>query len=298
MKKTAVVMAALMMGATVASAQGTYTMGRNMMPAAAMAQGGEEPGQSGRPKDDLFAGTEVFEKNATEVSDINMGPDMLGMVSGHQAPKAHSMLLNTVRTYEYDQPGLYNMAEVEKFRQKLNSGDWHCSVHTKNLKTGESTDVCQKDRTDGYRESAIITVEKKELTFIHRIERVGEGGHSDASFIVMPGGSEKSMTMAMVGNAKMQGKMAEMQAHLATMNGSMMVLPESGTSLFIAPSGTHTMTLKSLHRFPAGPSGKTTMNSEDSKAPVAAVGAAPTAAPSPVAPPLPAAAPAPITPQQ
>jgi hypothetical protein len=44
------------------------------------------------------------------------------------------------------------------------------------MKTGESTDICNKQRTDGLSESAIITVEPKSLTFIHTIRRRNEDG--------------------------------------------------------------------------------------------------------------------------
>ena len=80
-------------------------------------------------KDDLFAGTEKFAKNATEATEVNMTPDTLDLVGGNEAHKAHRMILNVVRSYSYDKPGMYNMAEVDEFRHKLDSGDWHCSVH-------------------------------------------------------------------------------------------------------------------------------------------------------------------------
>jgi len=139
-------------------------------------------GQTSEPrvKDDLFEGTEVFAKNATDVTEINMDPSSLDMVNNRRS--AHSMVLNVVRTYTYDKPGLYDMAEVEKFRAKLNTGDWSCSVHTRNFKTGSSSDVCNKRRSDGMRENAIITVEPRSLTFIHNIRRQnGEGGSSEMS---------------------------------------------------------------------------------------------------------------------
>ena len=53
-------------------------------------------------KDDLFAGTEIFAKNATDVTEITMDPDSLAMVGGKDKDKAQSMVLNVVRTYEYD----------------------------------------------------------------------------------------------------------------------------------------------------------------------------------------------------
>jgi hypothetical protein len=136
-------------------------------------------------KDDLFNGTEIFAKGASDVTEITMDPDTLGMVAGRDKAKAHTMVLNVVRTYEYDKPGMYRIEDVDAFRNKLNTGDWHCSVHTRSLKTGESTDVCNKRRTDDLLESAIITVEPKELTFIHTI-RKKYAGESESVFYDMP----------------------------------------------------------------------------------------------------------------
>jgi hypothetical protein len=140
------------------------------------------------PKDDLFAGTEVFAKNATNVTEVTMDPDTLNLVGGSDEHKARAMVLNVVRTYEYDKPGMYNMADVEAIRNKLNTGDWHCSVHVRDLKNGTGTDVCNKRRTDGMKETAIIEVEPKELTFIHTIRRGGGPGSSELGFFpMMPG---------------------------------------------------------------------------------------------------------------
>jgi hypothetical protein len=126
-------------------------------------------------KDDLFNGTEIFAKGASDVTEVTMDPDTLGMVTGKDGKKAHNMILNVVRTYEYDKPGMYRIEDVDAFRNKLNTGDWHCSIHTRSLKTGESTDVCSRRRTDDLSETAIITVEPKELTFIHTIRKKGDG---------------------------------------------------------------------------------------------------------------------------
>ncbi len=153
--KMAAVMLMVVMGGSLAAAQGT----------------------SPTVKDDLFNGTEKFAKGASDVTEVTMDPDMLSQVNGENGRRAHNMVLNVVRTYEYDKPGMYNIADVEQIRQRLNTGDWHCSVHTQDLKHGESTDICSKHRTDGLMEQAIITVEPKELTFIHTIKR--EGGNSE-----------------------------------------------------------------------------------------------------------------------
>ena len=164
-------------------------------------------------KDDLFAGTEAFAKNATNATEITMGPDGLGMAAGYGKHGAHNMVLNVVRSYTFDKPGMYNMAEVDAYRAKVNTGDWHCSVHTRDLKTGESTDVCNKHRTDGMIESAIITVEPKELTFIHTIRKGGDDKSENGSDVSYFGGGLP--IYAMVNEGKLAAMQAQLQANAA-----------------------------------------------------------------------------------
>jgi hypothetical protein len=71
-------------------------------------------------------------------------------------------------------------------------------VHTRDLKTGESTDVCSKHRTDGLKEAAIISVEPKELTFIHTIRRAGGPGESELGLLPLMPGMGSLPVMAMI----------------------------------------------------------------------------------------------------
>ena len=175
-------------------------------------------------KDDLFAGTEKFAKNATDVTEVTMDPTSLGMVEGRDKGKARGMKLSVVRTYTYDKPGMYDMAEVDAFRNKLMTGDWHCSVHVRSMKTGESTDVCNKNRTDDMVESAIITVEPKSLTFIHTIKQrsQGGGGHEGGSYDNRGGLGPWPLTLDPEMQARMAVMGAEMQARMAVMQPELM----------------------------------------------------------------------------
>jgi hypothetical protein len=169
-------------------------------------------------KDDLFAGTEVFAKGASDVTEITMDPDTLGMVAGKDRARAHTMVLNVVRTYSYDKPGMYRIEDVEVFRNKLNSGDWHCSVHTRSLKSGESTDVCNKRRSDDLSETAIITVEPKSLTFIHTIRKRGPG-ESDLTGMPMWMGLHGLPSLAMLDPEVFLDLKLD---HLSTLDGAML----------------------------------------------------------------------------
>jgi len=138
-------------------------------------------------KDELFAGTEKFAAGASDVTDVNLGPDMLGMVSGkHGGDMAHKLNFMVVRTYEYPKPGMYNPADVDVYRQKLKAGNWNCFIHTHESKTGESTDICNRALPNGQgNEMVILTVEPQELTFIHMS---GTGSLADLSKMGRMGG--------------------------------------------------------------------------------------------------------------
>jgi hypothetical protein len=121
----------------------------------------------GQVKDDLFAGTEKFEKGASDVSDVNLDPSMMGMIhGGGPAGLAKKMRFMVVRSYEYPKEGMYNPDDVEVYRKKLQDGSWSCSIHVKD-KDG-TTDICSRSTPDHEgSEMVIIAAEKRELTFIH-----------------------------------------------------------------------------------------------------------------------------------
>ncbi len=173
-------------------------------------------------KDDLFAGTEVFAKGASDITEITMDPDTLNLVGGPDERRAHNMVLNVVRTYSYDKPGMYNMSDVDAIRNKLNTGDWHCSVHVRDLKNGSGSDVCNKHRTDGMKETAIIEVSPKSLTFIHTIRKNGSPGSSELGFFPMLPGIGP-MTMIAMTNPE---ALAEMQAGLSEFPMMLSVHPD------------------------------------------------------------------------
>ena len=138
-------------------------------------------------KDDLFDGTEKFAKGASDVTSVNLGPDMLGMVSGkHGGDMAHKLNFMVVRSYEYPRAGMYNLADVDAYRQKLRSGNWNCFIHTTDSASGESTDICNRPLpNNGGNEMVIMTVEPKELTFIHMS---GKGSLADLGRMGKMGG--------------------------------------------------------------------------------------------------------------
>jgi hypothetical protein len=118
-------------------------------------------------KDELFAGTEQFAKGASDVTEVNLDPRMLGMLGKHSSNDlASKMDFVVVHSYEYDKPGMYKMEDVEAYRKKLTDGSWNCFIHTRDK--DEATDICSKTSKDGQtNEMVIMTAEPKELTFVH-----------------------------------------------------------------------------------------------------------------------------------
>ena len=118
-------------------------------------------------KDDLFAGTEQFSKNASDVTEINLDPRMLGMLGKNTSKDlANKLEFIVVHSYEYDKPGMYKIEDVEAYRKRLMDGSWNCFIHTRD-KDG-TTDMCQRTSADNEtHELVIMTAEPKELAFIH-----------------------------------------------------------------------------------------------------------------------------------
>lgn len=123
--------------------------------------------QVAQVKDDLFAGTEKFAKGASDVSEINLDPGMMGMVGkGSDSGMAHKMKFMVIHSYTYDKPGMYSMDDVEVYRKKLTDGTWNCAIHVRD-KDG-TTDICTRQSSDHESsEMVILAAEPKELTFIH-----------------------------------------------------------------------------------------------------------------------------------
>ena len=137
-----------------------------------------QPGESQpQVKDDLFAGTEKFAKNASDVTEVNLDPSMLGAVSTGKADGAdiaRKLDFIVVHSYTYDQPGMYRQEDLEEYRGKLAGSGWKCFIHERSKQ--ESSDICQRTGSDPEtHELAILTAEPKELTFVHLKGRMSLG---------------------------------------------------------------------------------------------------------------------------
>ena len=129
-------------------------------------------------KDDLFAGADKFSHGAKSSTEVNLDRKMLAMAakfagsdSDDKDDKDDAKLVNKlefviVRSYEYDKPGQYSMADVEEFQRRLESGGWSHIVKTRS--STDSADVCVKTDDNGaFSELVVISAEPTELTFVH-----------------------------------------------------------------------------------------------------------------------------------
>ncbi len=132
-------------------------------------------------KDDLFAGADKFSHGAKSSTEVNLDRKMLAMAAKFagsdpddkvdKEEKDGAKLVNKlefviVRSYEYEKAGQYNMADVEEFQKRLESGGWSHIVKTRGAT--DSTDVCVKtDENGAFSELVVIAAEPLELTFVH-----------------------------------------------------------------------------------------------------------------------------------
>ena len=133
------------------------------------------PPTPGQVNDPLLAGTEKFAKGAKEASEINMDQNTLrAMGGGDQGNLTKKLDFVVVRSYEYDQPGMYRQEDLDAIVSRLRDGTWSCMVHTKSAK--ESADICMRQGADNESSELILMVsEPKELSFIHVKGRMSIG---------------------------------------------------------------------------------------------------------------------------
>lgn len=131
-----------------------------------------EPGRLRLP--DLTA----LSKKATQSVDISLGPSLLQLAGGviGEDGDANGAAVNDlikglkgiyVRSYTFDRPGEYSVADVKALQAQLLAPGWIPVVSTHDIKRGEHVDIYllrDGDHTDGV---AIIAAEPRELTIVN-----------------------------------------------------------------------------------------------------------------------------------
>lgn len=113
---------------------------------------------------------------AANVSEVTLGKNMLAFAAKYMKGKnkhdaATRQLIEGldgvyVRDYKFDKPGEYSMAAIDKVREHFKSPEWTPIVHTRDIKTGESTDVMMKMVNGESHGMFVLSVQPKELSIV------------------------------------------------------------------------------------------------------------------------------------
>jgi hypothetical protein len=130
---------------------------------------------------------------ASEVVDVTMDSSMLQMASKFlsdkdadqaQAKKIVSGLKGIyVKSFEFENAGEYNMADVEAIRSQLRGPGWSRIVGVKSKKSGDNAEVYLRNENGKITGLTVIATEPKELTIVNIVgtidpEQISElGGH-------------------------------------------------------------------------------------------------------------------------
>ena len=113
---------------------------------------------------------------ASNVTEVTLGKNMLAFASKFmkgkdQDEEATRHLIEGldgiyVRSYEFDKEGQYSMEEIEKLRSYFATSEWTPIVHSRERKSGETTDVLLKLVNGETRGMFVLSCEPKELSIV------------------------------------------------------------------------------------------------------------------------------------
>jgi hypothetical protein len=117
----------------------------------------------------------ALSKIATQQVNISLDPSLLRLASGvidsGDASAVNSLIQGIrgiyVRSYTFDKPGRYSMAQVKALQAQLLAPGWQALVSTQDVKQGSNVDIYilrSGNRTDGV---AIIAAEPRQLTVVN-----------------------------------------------------------------------------------------------------------------------------------
>jgi Domain of unknown function (DUF4252) len=122
---------------------------------------------------------EPLAKKAAEVVDVNLDGPLLQLASKFMNEdddpddvEAREIIKNLkgvyVKSFEFDAPGAYSMADVEAIRAQLQAPHWSRIVGVQSRREGENDEVYTMTGSAGKIEGmAIIAAEPKELTIVN-----------------------------------------------------------------------------------------------------------------------------------
>jgi hypothetical protein len=113
---------------------------------------------------------------ASNVTEVTLGKNMLEFaakfMNGKDEDEAATRKLIEgldgiyVRDYEFDKDGEYSMDEIQKLRQYFETSEWTPIVHSRERRTGETTDVLVKMVNGETHGMFILSAEPRELAIV------------------------------------------------------------------------------------------------------------------------------------
>jgi len=113
---------------------------------------------------------------ASDVTEVTLDKNMLGFAAKFMSNKksddpATRQLIQGldgiyVRDYEFDKEGQYSMDDVNNLRKYFETSEWTPMVHSREKKSGETTDVMVKMVNGESRGMFILSAEPKELSIV------------------------------------------------------------------------------------------------------------------------------------
>lgn len=126
---------------------------------------------------------------ATKVTNVNLDGPMLEAAarnerSSSQKPAAEQQMFQHlkgiyVRSYDFEKPGEYSHADVEKVLKQLRSGGWSNVVNVEKKADGETTEVYVMNQHGETLGMAVVAAKPKKLTVVNLVGPVDFGQLSD-----------------------------------------------------------------------------------------------------------------------
>jgi hypothetical protein len=118
-----------------------------------------------------------LEAKAKESTDINLGPEQIKLMMGFSGEGSKelqglgkSIERVQVKTFEFDAAGAYNIADMEKLRANLKTGDYVPFISVKE-KNG-FTEIAMRKGPKGMNGFVILVAEPRELTVVNIVGEI------------------------------------------------------------------------------------------------------------------------------
>lgn len=113
-----------------------------------------------------------LEAKAKQTTDINLGPEQIQLMMGFSGEGSKEFLglgksieLVQVRSFEFDDEGMYSLEAMEALRQKLKSSDFVSIISVKERKG--FTEIAMRKGPKGMRGFVVLSAEPKQVTVVN-----------------------------------------------------------------------------------------------------------------------------------